>query len=128
MMPDPTPRLSEITGVADPDQAFMKAVFDEMHVGDVRVVPNMGSTILYVVKVKTRHPEDESEKAAFRARFLKERLFGTGFVFGGRTTYDYLNMPEQQQLAGEWVDRLFAKYNVRRNFEEERHPRTRRAG
>jgi len=128
MMPDPTPRLSDITGVSDPDQAFMKAVFDEMHVGDVRVVPNLGSTILYVVKVKTRHPEDEAEKAAFQARFLKERLFGNGFMFGGRTTYDYLNMPEQQQLAGEWVDRLFAKYNVRRNFEEEHRPRTRRAG
>ncbi len=36
MMPDPTPRLSDIAGVTDPDEAFMKAVFDEMRVGDVR--------------------------------------------------------------------------------------------
>jgi hypothetical protein len=128
MMPDPTPRLSEITGVTDPDEAFMKAVFNEMHVGDVRVVPNQGSTILYVVKVKTRHPEDNAEKAAFAARFLKERLFFSGNSMFGRTTYDYLNMPAQQQLAGEWIQRLFAKYNVRRNMEEERRPNQRRAG
>ncbi len=128
LMPDPTPRLSDITGVTDPDQAFMNAVFNEMRVGDVRVVPNRGPTILYVVKLKTRHPADEAEKEAFRARFLKERLFGSGFMFGGRTTYDYLNMPEQQQLASDWMERLYTKYNVRRNFEEERRPRPRRAG
>ncbi|HUE15514.1 MAG TPA: hypothetical protein VMR25_15215 [Planctomycetaceae bacterium] len=128
MMPDPTPRLSDITGVTDPDEAFMKAVFDEMRVEDVRVVPNRGPTILYVVKLKTRHPADDAEKEAFRARFLKERLFGSGFMYGGRTTYDYLNMPEQQQLASDWMERLYTKYNVRRNFEEDRRPRPRRAG
>ena len=128
LMPDSTPRLSDITGVTDPDQDFMKAVFDEMRVGDVRVVPNRGPTILYVVKLKTRHPADEAEKEAFRARFMKEKLFGGGFMFGGRTTYDYLNMPEQQQLAGGWMERLYTKYNVRRNFDEERRPRPRRAG
>ena len=64
------------------------------------------------VSVKTRHPADDAEKEAFRARFLKERLFGGGFMFGGRTTYDYLNMPQQQQLAGDWMQRLYTKYRV----------------
>ena len=113
------PRLSEITGVTNPDEAFMKAIFDEMKVGDVRVVPNLGPTAYYVVSVKTRHPADDAEKEAFRARFLKERLFSSGFMFGGRTTYDYLNMPQQQQLAGDWMQRLYTKYNVRRNEEEQ---------
>jgi hypothetical protein len=128
LMPEQTPRLSEITGVTNPDEGFMKSVFDEMQVGDVRVVPNYGPTVFYVVKVKTRHPADEAEKEAFRARFMKERLFGSGFMFGGRTPYDYLNMPEQQQLAGDWMERLFAKYRVRRNMEEESRARPRRAG
>jgi hypothetical protein len=130
LMPDPAPRLSEITGVTSPDEAFMKAIFDEMKVGDVRVVPNLGPTAYYVVRVKTRHPADDAEKEAFRARFLKERLFSSGFMFGGRTTYDYLNMPQQQQLAGDWMQRLYTKYNVRRNEEEAPPNRrnTRRAG
>ena len=71
MMPDPTPRLSDITGVTDPDEAFMKAVFDEMRVGDVRVVPNHGPTVLYVVKVKTRHPSDDAEKRCSAPPFLE---------------------------------------------------------
>jgi predicted CopG family antitoxin len=119
LMPDPSPRLSDIAGVSNPDDAFMKAVFDEMKVNDVRVVANRGPTAFYVVKLKSRHPADEAEKEAFRARFLKERLFSSGFMFGGRTTYDYLNMPEQQQLAGDWMERLYTKYNVRRNMEEQ---------
>jgi hypothetical protein len=119
LMPDPQPRLSEITGVTNPDAAFMKAVFDEMKVGDVRVVPNLGTTTYYVVSVKTRHPADDAEKEAFRARFMKERLFSSGFMFGGRTTYDYLNMPQQQQLASDWMQRLYTKYNVRKNEEEQ---------
>lgn len=127
LMPDPSPRLSDITGVTNPDESFMKAVFDEMQVGDVRVVPNQGATVLYVVKLKTRHPADDAEKEAFRARFMKERLFGGGFMFGGQTTYDFLNMPEQQRLATDWMDRLYAKYRVRRNPDEER-PRSKRTG
>jgi hypothetical protein len=128
MMPDTMPRLSEITGVTDPDDGFMKAVFDEMKVGDVRVVPNHGPSAFYVVKLKTRHPADDAEREAFRARFMKERLFGGGYMYG-RTPYDYLNMPEQQQLASSWMDRLYTKYRVRRNMEEEPRRRpTRRTG
>lgn len=120
LVPDMMPRLSEITGVTDPDDGFMKAVFDEMKVGEVKVVPNHGPTVFYVVKLKTRHPADEAEREAFRARFMKERLFGNGFMYGGRTPYDYLSMPEQQQLASSWMDRLYQKYRVRRNMEEEK--------
>jgi SurA N-terminal domain len=127
MMPDTMPRLSEITGVQDPDDAFMKNVFDEMKVGDVHVVPNRGPNVYYVVKLKTRHPSDEAEREAFRARFMKERLFGNGYMYGGRTPYDYLNMPEQQQLATTWMDRLYQKYRVRRNMEEESATRRRPA-
>jgi len=119
MVPDTVPRLSEIAGVTDADDAFMKAVFDEMKVGEVRVVPNRGPNTFYIVKLKTRHPADAAEREAFLARFMKERLFGGGSMYGGRTPYDYLNMPEQQQLASTWMDRLYAKYRVRRNLEEE---------
>jgi predicted CopG family antitoxin len=130
MTPDSVPRLSEITGISDPDDTFMKAVFDEMKVGEVRVVPNHGPTVFYVVKLKTRHPSDDAEREAFRARFMKERLFGSGLMYGygGRTPYDYLNMPEQQQLASTWMDRLYAKYRVRRNIEEETRRQRRPTG
>jgi hypothetical protein len=118
---DVTPRLSEIPGVKAAGDAFMKAIFNEMQVGDVRVVPNFGESIFYVVKVKTRHPEDEAEKEGFRARFLKERLFGgNSFMGGGQSTYDYLAVPEQQRIGSEWVKRLEAKYNLKKDLEERR--------
>jgi hypothetical protein len=130
MVPDMMPRLSEVAGVTDADDAFMKAVFDEMKVGEVHVVPNRGPSVFYVVKLKTRHPSDEAEREAFRARFMKERLFGSGFMYGGRTPYDYLNMPEQQQLYSTWMQRLqLAKYKVRFNMQDEPRRRpVRRAG
>ena len=43
-------------------------------------------------------------------------------MFGGRTTYDSLNMPQQQQLAGDWMQRLYTKYNVHRNEEQAAEP------
>jgi len=122
---DSRPRLSEIPGVKDVDDGFMRVVFDEMHKGDVKVVPNRGQMILYVVRVDNRHPSNEAELEGFRARFMKENFFGSHFMFAGPSTYDYLNAPQQQQLTMEWAQSLYAKYKVRRNFEEEQ-PRSRR--
>jgi hypothetical protein len=125
LMPDPTPKLSEVVGVKLADDAFMKAVFDEMKVGDVKVVPNLGASAYYVVRVKTRHPENAEEMAAFRARFMKENFFGS---FLGHSTYEYLNAPPEQKLLTEFTQRLFAKYGVKPNVEEEapRSTRSRR--
>jgi hypothetical protein len=125
LMQDTMPKLSDIAGVKGADDAFMKTVFDEMKVGDVKAVPNMGGSIFYVVRVKNRHPENAEEMAAFRARFMKENFFGS---FLGHSTYEYLNAPAEQRLVSEWADRLFAKYQVKRNADEEpvRQPRSRR--
>ena len=65
-MQDTMPKLSDIAGVKGADDPFMKTVFDEMKVGDVKAVPNMGGSIFYVVRVKNRHPENAEEMAAFR--------------------------------------------------------------
>jgi SurA N-terminal domain len=125
LMPQTTPKLSEVVGVKDAGDAFMKTVFDEMKVGDVKAMPNMGGSVYYVVKVKTRHPENAEELAAFRARFMKENFFG-GFF--GHTTYEYLNAPVEQTLLQDWTNRLFTKYSVKRNLDEEpvRQTRSRR--
>ncbi|HXY34052.1 MAG TPA: SurA N-terminal domain-containing protein [Planctomycetaceae bacterium] len=125
LMPQTMPKLSDIVGVKEAGDAFMKTVFDEMKVGDVKAVPNMAATVYYVVKVKTRHPENAEELAAFRARFMKENFFGSFF---GRSTYEYLNAPASQRLVSDWADRLFAKYSVKRNMDEEpvRQTRSRR--
>jgi hypothetical protein len=125
LMPQTTPKLSEIVGIKDAGDAFMKAVFDEMKVGDVKAIPNTGGSVYYLVKVKTRHPENAEELAAFRARFMKENFFGSFF---GHSTYEYLNAPVEQTLLRDWTDRLFAKYSVKRNMDEEpvRQTRSRR--
>jgi len=125
LMPQTTPKLSEVVGVKDAGDAFMKTVFDEMKVGDVKAIPNMGGSVFYVVKVKTRHPENAEELAAFRARFMKENFFGSFF---GHSTYEYLNAGAEQELLRSWTDRLFVKYNVKKNADEEpvRQTRSRR--
>jgi hypothetical protein len=127
LMPDSTPQISDVVGVKEAGDPFMKTVFDEMKVGDVKAVPNFPSTIYYVVKVKSRHPENAEEMAAFRARFMKENFYGS---FLGRSTYEHLNLPIQQKLVSDWADRLFAKYSVKRNMDEEpvRQTRSRRNG
>jgi hypothetical protein len=124
-MPDTTPQVSDVAGVKEAGDPFMKAVFDEMKVGDVKAVPNFASTVYYVVKVTSRHPENAEEMAAFRARFMKENFYGN---FLGRSTYEHLNLPLQQKLVSDWADRLFAKYSVKRNADEEpvRQTRSRR--
>jgi hypothetical protein len=116
LMPQTTPKLSEVVGVKEAGDAFMKTVFDEMKVGDVKAIPNMGGSVYYLVKVKTRHPENAEELAAFRARFMKENFFGSFF---GHSTYEYLNSPVEQTLIRDWTDRLFTKYSVKRNMDEE---------
>jgi hypothetical protein len=116
LMPDPTPKLSDIVGVKMPDEAFMKTVFDEMKVGEVKAVPNMGASVYYVVRVKSRHPENAEEMAAFRVRFMKENFFGS---FLGHSTYEYLNAGAEQGLLNDWYQRLVAKYKLTRNAEEE---------
>jgi len=125
LMPQMTPKLSDIAGVKEAGDPFMKTVFDEMKVGDVKAIPNMGGSVFYVVKVKTRHPADAEEMAAFRARFMKENFFGSFF---GHSTYEYLNAPAEQKLLSDWYDRLFHKYNVQHNRDEEsiRQTRSRR--
>jgi hypothetical protein len=125
LMPQMTPKLSEVVGVKEAGDAFMKTVFDEMKIGDIKAVPNLGSSVYYVAKVKTRHPENAEELAAFRARFLKENFFGS---FLGHSTYEYLNAPAEQKLLSDWTNFLFVKYNVKRNMDEEpvRQSRSRR--
>jgi hypothetical protein len=125
LMPQTTPKLSEVVGVKEAGDAFMKTVFDEMKVGDVKAIPNMGGSVFYIVKIKTRHPENAEELAAFRARFMKENFFGSFF---GHSTYEYLNAGAEQELLRSWTDRLFVKYNVKRNADEEpvRQTRSRR--
>jgi hypothetical protein len=125
LMPQTTPKLSEVVGVKEAGDAFMKTVFDEMKVGDAKAIPNMGGSVFYVVKVKTRHPENAEELAAFRARFMKENFFGSFF---GHSTYEYLNAGAEQELLRSWTDRLFVKYNVKKNADEEpvRQTRSRR--
>ncbi len=125
LMQDTMPKLSDIAGVKGADDPFMKTVFDEMKVGDVKAVPNMGGSIFYVVRVKNRHPENAEEMAAFRARFMKENFFGS---FLGHSTYEYLNAAAQQKLVNEWAERLWHKYDAKRNADEEpvRQSRSRR--
>jgi SurA N-terminal domain len=125
LMPETAPRLSEIVGVKEADETFMKTIFDELKVGDVKAVPNFGPSVYYVVRVKSRHPENAEQLAVFRAQFMKENFYGS---FLGASTYEYLNAPAEQKLRYEWGERLEAKYGVHRNLEEEPVRQTRSRG
>jgi hypothetical protein len=56
---------------------------------------------------------------------MKENFFGSFF---GHSTYEYLNAPPEQKLLSDWAERLFTKYSVKRNADEEpvRQTRSRR--
>jgi hypothetical protein len=109
LMPETVPKLSDIVGVKQIDDSFMKTVFDELKVGDVKAVPNYGPSAYYVVRVKTRHPDNAEQLALFRTQFMKENFFGS---FLGASTYEYLNAPEDQRLRYDWERRLEAKYGL----------------
>ncbi len=119
LMPNNQPTLSVIPGVDQPDSRFMETVFDQMKVGDVKVVPNADSSVFYVVKVKNRIPSEPSDLEAQRQAFLREDLFGRNTLFGGGSTYDSLIGPNQRAVQVDWFRLLNDKYRVQRNTSAE---------
>ena len=53
---------------------------------------------------------------------MKENFFGS---FLGHSTYEYLNAAAQQKLVNEWAERLWHKYDAKRNADEEPVPQSR---
>ena len=95
-------------GVVDgAGEEFMKAVFEEMQPGDVKVVPNDDASIYYVVKVKSRTP-------ATREAFQQASLFGISIgTFNLPSQYQELANRDSQRVMLQFDRQLQKRYAVR---------------
>lgn len=88
------PRLSEVEGVVDPGDEFMRAVF-KLEVGQTGVAVNRPQTIAYVVRVTALEPSRE---------LLRETFMADSF-----RTYDGAAAHDIQTMYQAWIqDRLAA--------------------
>lgn len=66
--------ISDVSGVTDPGDEFMKAVFD-LDPGEVGVAPNRSKTIYYVIRVSSREPSEAVARSMFVAEPLGSYLW-----------------------------------------------------
>ena len=111
----PVIEMSTISAVENAGEDFMRVVFNELQVGQTGVAPNADRTAYYVVQVKSRTPSDEEGLARLRQSFMREDLFGRS-MFGMMmpTAYDMVLTARQQAMYQEWLQNLYAKYEVQR--------------
>ncbi|WP_437193533.1 hypothetical protein [Planctomicrobium sp. SH527] len=94
---------SMVPGVDNPSEAFFKTVFDEMKVGDVRVIPNQDQTEYFVVKVTTRYPSTPEDLEKFREAFM---------AAGMQQSYISLAQRTLSENSVDWRSDLFKKHEV----------------
>jgi hypothetical protein len=111
----PVIEMSTISAVENAGEDFMRVVFEELEVGQTGVAPNADRSAYYVVQVKARTPADEEGLARLRESFMREDLFGRA-MFGMTmpTAYDMVLGSRQQTMYQEWLQNLYAKYEVQR--------------
>jgi hypothetical protein len=68
------PRLSNVAGVTEPGDEFMKTVFEKLKPGEVGVAHNGDKSVYYLVNVETREAATPEEMATFRKGMLDNRL------------------------------------------------------
>lgn len=95
---------SVIPGVSGVGESFYRAIFDDLQVGEVGVVPNEDRTVYYIVKIVSRNPGNEEELKQLRERFLAAGMEPTYGSLGQRTLSEY---------SVNWLDEFFRRHNVR---------------
>lgn len=108
----PPPQLSQVDGVAQPGEDFMKAVFEQLGPGDTGVALNAPRSIYYVAQVKQRDatPSEGADNLGLRAlqqQFLMEGR--DGFEQG---PYRFLAQPELNALINGWRKSFEERYAV----------------
>ncbi|MCA9039556.1 MAG: hypothetical protein KDA65_04335 [Planctomycetaceae bacterium] len=103
-----------VEGLESVGQEFMQTTFDEMNVGDVRVVRNSGSEIFYVVKVVSREPTSEEEMDILYASFTESLRRSLPMQqFFGPSPYARSILQESQQVRQEYIQSIFDAYQVK---------------
>lgn len=100
-------RPTTIAGAEDAGERFRKAVFEEMQVGEIRVVPNNEDTVVYVVKLNSRAPESTAEgEAQLRKLFLASGSLSEYIQLGQADVF------EMESNADKWTEDLWERYDV----------------
>ncbi|MEW4529270.1 hypothetical protein [Maioricimonas sp. JC845] len=99
----PPPELTQIPGLNDLGDDFMKTVFNDLQAGEVGVAANADRTEYYVVRIARRTPSGEEELKKFRDGFLAEST----------TSFSEMERQERREFGTNWLDRLFEKHDVR---------------
>ncbi len=103
------PQLSEVTGIDQAGDDFMRAVFN-LGVGETGVAPNQSRNIFYVVRVTARIPSDD---------ILREQFVGSRM---GHQSVMPVAQLERRQLEQLWFQDLAKEFDV----EWKRDPRDNR--
>lgn len=120
-------QVSSLNFVATPGEDFMKAVFDEMAVDEVRVLPNADLSVYCVVRLKSKQSSDETELADLHEKFiLNDPPSGTPYIGdrpfpqmrGRMGTTQSLAQSEFFNVDNEWRVALELKYGVEWNQTE----------
>ena len=120
-------QVSSLNFVQTPGEDFMKAVFDEMAVDEIRVLPNADLSVYCVVRLKSKQSSDETELADLHEKFiLNDPPSGTPYIGdrpfpqmrGRMGTTQSLAQSEFFTVDTEWRVALEAKYGVEWNQTE----------
>ncbi|QDU79536.1 hypothetical protein Pla110_12470 [Polystyrenella longa] len=105
---------SNIEGLEAVGEEFMQLTFDGMEVGDVKVVPNSGGEIFYVVKVVSREPSEEAQMTTLYSSFtdsLNRSLRLQQFL--GPSQYARSILEENQEVRQKYIQAIFDNYGVK---------------
>lgn len=96
------PTESTIDGIGQPGFAFMKAIFDDMQDGDVKVVANASRSSFFVVRVHDRdgvttEVEGVTSLADLQKQFLREQF--SNFL---PTPYEFIGAEIQAMVDNRW--------------------------
>ncbi len=94
---------SVVPGVDEPGADFFKTVFDEMQVGDVKVLPNKDQSAFYVIKILNRTPSTPEELEKFREDFIKSGL---------QPAYGSLAQRTLSEYSTDWFNDFFEEHEV----------------
>ena len=109
------PVVTSVPGVQGTDDAFMKAVFDELEPGEVGVAVNADRTVYYVVHVMERTPSTEEDRTKFRENFLAQNVFEDPVLapWGGTTVYQRLAADKtRKSQTSLWIDDLWKRHEA----------------
>jgi hypothetical protein len=105
----PPVRVSQVPGAEEAGDRFMRAVCEEMQVGEVRLVPSFDDSVIYVVKLLSRVPDPATAEGneQLRQQFIASGNLPEYMQLG------YEDLQKHETLYDKWTEDLWARYDVR---------------